>query len=133
MKHKYFFPVYFYGLIILVLSVLPTQNMGKIKNMNRLFQFIFSDTFLHFCAFAILMLLLCYAFSKVKLSRFIVLLSAGIALLFGLSIEIIQIFIPYRMFSLKDILIDAAGIGLIGFFVIAAEKSGKIRMSALKD
>ena len=64
----------------------------------------------HFIAFFALYLTFAFGFEKVSVVSKIALL-----LLYGLQIEIIQAFLPFREFSLFDIVADFIGI-LIGVF-----------------
>lgn len=66
----------------------------------------------HFIAFFALFLTFSFGFEKISLHNKIVLL-----LLFGIQIEIVQAFLPFREFSLFDIFADFIGI-LIGIFVV---------------
>ncbi len=61
----------------------------------------------HFMAFLVLYLMLSLTF--VKLSERVKVL---IMFLFGVQIEIVQYFLPYRDFSLLDLVADSIGIGL---------------------
>lgn len=64
----------------------------------------------HFLAFFILFLLLSFAYPKFKLTYKSILL-----LLFGLQIESVQHFLPFREFSFFDIFADGVGLGIGGF------------------
>jgi len=66
------------------------------------------DKLLHFLAFAALAVLVDFAFPK---SRF-GLLKIIPLILYGLAIEYVQSFLPYRSASLADLLVDIAGIGV---------------------
>lgn len=71
----------------------------------------------HFLAFFILYLLLSFAYPKLKLTCKSILL-----LLFGLQIESVQHFLPFREFSFFDIFADGVGIGIGGFIYPFARK-----------
>jgi VanZ family protein len=76
-----------------------------------------SDKYAHFIAFFVLsvLLLFAYSFSKPFFSTVLFMM------LFGLVIEAIQIFVPYRSFSLLDFGADLLGvfIALIIFRLVA--------------
>jgi VanZ family protein len=70
-----------------------------------------SDKSLHFIGFFILSLLLIFTFKNYTAKR-VYLKSLIIAIIIGIIIEIIQLFIPARSFSLLDLAADAGGIAL---------------------
>jgi len=84
---------------ILILATTPLQY-PVISGIN--------DKLNHIFAFFILSLLANFSFPEKKFFVAIFLPLLG----YGLTIEIIQHFLPYRMFSLFDVAADAIGIGL---------------------
>jgi len=68
-----------------------------------------ADKSLHFIAFFALTLLLVFTFQSYK-SRHKFTLSFAVALLIGLFIELLQLGLPSREFSLLDLLADLVGI-----------------------
>jgi VanZ family protein len=70
----------------------------------------FSDKFYHGLCFAVLAFLTDYAYPKSGFGprKYIPLF------LYGVMIEVIQYFIPYRSFSLADMVADALGLGIYG-------------------
>ncbi|GBE36855.1 vanZ like family protein [bacterium BMS3Bbin07] len=90
--------------IVGVLSVIPSPE--KVVSV--------SDKFAHFVAYFITASLCYCAFKREKLS-FLVFLGVAV-FLYGITIEIIQYFLPYRDFSVGDIIANASGIA--SFFVI---------------
>lgn len=79
--------------------------------MHELLHIVFSEYSLHFFGFGILAILLAWGYYKNKSSS--LLMRAGlIACCFGLIIEVYQIFLPYREFSLADLAVDWVGIVL---------------------
>ncbi len=70
-----------------------------------------SDKTLHFIGFLILTLLLIFTFKNYTTKR-VYLKSLIIAVVIGIIIEIIQLFIPSRSFSLLDFAADLGGIFL---------------------
>ena len=71
---------------------------------------------LHMGEFALLSMLLMFAFYD-KINTGIIL---SISILYGISDEIHQYFVPYRWFGYEDILYDVIGsiLGIIGYFVL---------------
>ncbi len=90
--------------IIGVLSVIPSPD--RVVSV--------SDKFAHFVAYFITASLCYCAFKREKLS-FLLFLGLGV-FLYGIAIEIVQYFLPYRDFSVGDIIANASGIG--SFFII---------------
>jgi len=70
-----------------------------------------NDKLKHLLAFAVLAFLTDFSFPRSPLGFLKVLALLG----FGLFIEIVQYFLPYREFSLYDLLADGIGIGIYGF------------------
>ena len=72
-----------------------------------------NDKFGHILAFVILAFLLDFSFpaSSYNLSKILPLLA------YGILIEIVQYFLPYRMFSLLDMLADAGGLVIYAMFI----------------
>ena len=66
----------------------------------------------HFIAFFTLYFLLSLAYKKLSLN-----VKAGLLVLFGMQIELVQSFIPGRYFSLLDVVADSIGIliGVVGY------------------
>jgi VanZ family protein len=71
------------------------------------------DKILHFFAFAVLAFLVDYAFprSRFGFSKIILLI------IYGLGIEYVQSFLPYRSASAGDLLSDILGIGTYACFI----------------
>ncbi len=85
--------------LIGVLSVVPAPNSAVTV----------SDKLAHFVSYFVTALLCYCAFRKEKFSFIII---SGIAVfLYGIAIEFVQYFLPYRDFSLGDIAANASGIG----------------------
>ncbi|MDH5190085.1 MAG: VanZ family protein [Gammaproteobacteria bacterium] len=84
--------------IVTALTVLPLQEFPPAENIN--------DKVSHLLAFLALAMVADYSFPK---SGFII--PKGLPLLaYGIGIEIVQSFIPYRSFSVLDMVADAAGL-----------------------
>ena len=64
----------------------------------------------HFTVFSYLALFLLISLSGGKPSKNLIILSLILAIVYGISDEIHQIFVPGRYYSIKDILINSLGI-----------------------
>jgi len=98
-----------YILAAITLLVIPTRNIGAASRMP--FR---SDSFAHavlFFPWSFFIL----SFKKIRWNIWIL-----IGLAFGILMEFVQYFIPYRSFSFMDMLADAVGIvlGMIVFTII---------------
>jgi VanZ family protein len=87
--------------LVVVMHLATTQmNYPVVENMN--------DKVNHILAFYVLGFLADFSFPRKKLGLSKVLPLLG----FGLLIEVIQYFLPYRSFSLYDLAADAAGLAV---------------------
>lgn len=109
-----------YAFLLLVGAMIPGTDFISLQKANKIFEVLFSDYAFHFFGFGILAWLMCYGYHKGKLSKTPYLRAGFFALAYGFFIELIQVPLPYRHFSIKDLVVDAAGIlvGLIVFFII---------------
>ena len=99
MKKKYYKVLFFItAFIVFVFVIVPDDNI-KLPIHD-------ADKIKHFTAFFVLSFLLNRASSTIRHR----LRNMGILLLFGISIEIIQLFFPARESSIDDIIADAIGI-----------------------
>ena len=94
------------GISIILISILSIQEIKVEPSMNL------SDKFIHFSCFLYLTIIS-------WLSRIIYkeLWLYVIVLAYGILIEIVQIYIPYRSFELLDIFADFLGIVAGSFFI----------------
>ena len=85
------------AIAVLVLSAFPGSVGYSIKNLDKI---------AHFFAFFLLsiLLLFAYKFSKPFFT------TALVMALFGLAIEVMHFYMPYRVFSLYDFAADVLGI-----------------------
>ena len=90
---------YFALLSIFVLAVMPKAE--ELPDVTKI-----SDKLNHLVAFVVLALLIDWAYPQKRLSWKVALLSG-----YGLFIECVQYFLPYREFSLLDLAVDVAGVG----------------------
>ncbi|MBN1273967.1 MAG: VanZ family protein [Candidatus Aminicenantes bacterium] len=124
-KLRQFFPAAAFGVFMLVMATIPTQGIKNIEKIHPLFRWILSDYVLHFSVFVVFTLLLCHAYRRLKFYPFPFARIAFFSIAFGLYIEIYQLLIPYRSFSLKDLGADIAGTAaaLILYFFLTKGKS----------
>ncbi|MBN1221919.1 MAG: VanZ family protein [Candidatus Aminicenantes bacterium] len=108
-SEKPLFLVYVYAFLLLIATTIPTSDLLRIQRVNRIFSLILSDKSLHFIGFGLLAWLLCYGYRQAH-KRFFYIRSGVVSVGYGLLIELIQIFLPYRMFSFGDLAADAAGV-----------------------
>lgn len=97
--------------MVLVISSLPGSSVNQpIRHLDKL---------AHFGAFFLLSTLLLFAYKFSKPLTF----TALIMVLFGLLIEVIQIYVPYRVFSMRDFAADLLGIvfALIVFRILRSK------------
>ncbi len=71
------------------------------------------DKINHFVAFFVLALLLDFSFPNFNFNMFKIIL----LITYGFSLEMIQHFLPHRMFSLIDVLADIVGLAGYGFLI----------------
>jgi len=107
-----------YSLLILIGSVIPVDQ----DYIPKIFSY---DKLIHFIAYCALAVLSVYAYKKVNkiyVKGFIFTFS------WGLLIELIQYFLPYRFFDLSDIFINGlgalAGVGVLFALNARVKKRG---------
>jgi len=111
-KNKHFLPAYIFGVLLLIGASLPSRSLTKIQNIHRILDIVFSEYSLHFFGFGIFVGLLAWGYYQRKSTGIFV--KAGIiSFSYGLLIEIIHYFLPYRSAELSDLALDAAGIALV--------------------
>jgi VanZ family protein len=104
-RHNYFKILFYIGLLaVFILAVIPDTN--ELPEITKL-----SDKLNHLAAFFTLAILIDLAYStKSFLWKF------DFLILYGLFIESIQYFLPYREFSLYDLAANIAG--LLFYFIV---------------
>jgi len=113
-KNIHFLPAYLFGGLIFIGASVSTNELYKIQRLHVLLDLLFSDFSLHFFGFGGFALLLAWGDYKNE-SSFPVLRAGVIAGCFGLTIEVYQLFLPYRDFSFKDMGADLAGISKLTY------------------
>ena len=109
---KPFFLVYVYAVLLLIGASIPTSDLIRIQKFSKFFSVILSDKAIHFLGFGLLAWLLCFGYYRGGRTRWLYAKSALIAVGYGFVIELIQIPLPYRIFSWDDLAADAAGVAL---------------------
>lgn len=92
--------IYYYLIMLVTLLVIPSGN-GTIT--NNYFLYIRMDHYIHATLF-LPMIPLLYMHRKKRIMETIL-----IGLAFGIAAEMIHLFIPYRTFSISDILANTTG------------------------
>ena len=112
--------MYLYAFVLLVGVVVPGEQIEKLQESNKIFSVLFSDKTFHFFGFGILAWLLCHGYHRAKFSRVPYLRAGFFAMAYGFFIELVQIPLPYRVFSMVDFAADVAGIvaGLFVFYLL---------------
>lgn len=106
MKKSTFFTICFF-ICLISIEFLATTNQEFQPIQNSW------DKANHFIAFLTLYVILSFGYAKLKTQTKVLILLA-----FGIQIEIVQAFLPYRESSLLDIFADEVGI-FSGIFVVA--------------
>ena len=70
-----------------------------------------SDFVMHFAAFSLLAFLLSIGYFRTRQVRLWWVKAAAVSLFVGVLVEVIQLFLPYRDFSTRDLGVDVLGIG----------------------
>ncbi|MBW1643836.1 MAG: VanZ family protein [Deltaproteobacteria bacterium] len=109
----YWLPIIIYCLLIFIQSSFPyPATFPKLPYIDKL---------VHFVEYAILGVLFLRAFRTLQVKnkkRLLIVLSAAASIIYGLSDEFHQYYIPYRNASFMDIAADTAG-SIFGVFVAA--------------
>jgi hypothetical protein len=108
----------FYAVLMLGLYVIPTGGLHRMVRSSMILRLLMADATLHFLSFALLTWLLCRDLVRPPRLFISSLKIASVSLIYGLFIEIIQRFLPYRTFSFRDLLADAAGIASACFLFL---------------
>ena len=107
---KPFIPAYCFAALILIGSAIPTYRLHRLQRQSPILEVLLSDFVMHFVAFSLLAFLLSIGYVKVRQLRLWWVKAAAVALFVGVLVEVIQIFLPYRDFSTKDLGVDVLGI-----------------------
>ena len=116
--------MYVYAVLLLIGASIPTSDLIRIQKFSKFLSVVLSDKAIHFLGFGLLAWLLCFGFNRAGRTGWIYAKSALIAVGYGVVIELIQIPLPYRIFSWDDLAADAAGvaIALLLFYALIARR-----------
>jgi VanZ family protein len=128
---KPFIPAYSFAALILIGSSIPTYRLQRLQRQHSILKILLSDFVLHFVAFAILAVLLSIGYVKSKKYKTWWLKAAYMSLFVGVLVEVIQIFLPYRSFSTRDLGIDV--VGIITALVLFVAARFPVRFDRTKD
>ena len=106
----YWASVAFYLTVIFIMSSIPGYELPKLD-------FAFSDKMVHFLEFGMLGIFLYNAFRHTSPVKKPVLWSIAAGMIWGISDELHQLFVPGRMCSIWDFAADSAGI--VTFVIIS--------------
>jgi VanZ family protein len=117
---KPFIPAYLFASLILIGSSIPTYKLHRLQRKHLILRILFSDIVMHFVAFVILTVLLSIGYVKISQSKSWWIKAAGGSFFVGCLVEAIQLFLPYRSFSVSDLSIDLIAIivALVVFAVV---------------
>jgi len=119
--NKHYLPVFGLGILIFVGASVPSSPLEDLQKSHQVLEILLSEFSLHFFGFGLFAWLLCHGFDKEK-KHPIPYHKIGIySFSYGLFVELYQIAIPYRDFSVLDLAVDCLGIGvaLILYYVIS--------------
>lgn len=113
MRFKYLWPAILWSLVILFITLTPGDKLPEVG----IFQV---DKLVHFFVFGLLMFLSSYGLFRVFQERNsttnAVTVSAVYSIGLGLLVEVLQLFVPNRSFSVADVIANTIGAG-IGYLV----------------
>jgi len=117
-KISWFFLTVVYMLVLIYVSTRPATTGHTPSTAEQV-----AHNLCHIPAYAILFFLLIHCFTAFDF--FAQISAMSISILFGAFNEFLQSFIPSRMASLSDIILNAVGVGLMLWFMI--KQSNKAR------
>jgi len=121
-KNKHFIPAYGFAVLIFIGASISPKGLIKIRRIHELLDILLSDYSLHFFGFGLFAILMAWGYYKKK-SLYILIRTGLISFGFGFIIEVYQMFLSYRYFSLVDFAVDCAGIILaLGLFRVVVLK-----------
>lgn len=105
------------GIFLLIGFTLPGNVIARLKPKHGLMALISSDWLSHLAGLGLFTAVLAWDLEKRKIgsaqSPSLYLLAGVFSFAYALFIEILQIFIPYRHFDLKDLFWDTLGIAFV--------------------
>lgn len=113
MRFKYLWPAILWSLVILFITLTPGDKLPEVG----IFQV---DKLVHFFVFGLLMFLSSYGLFRVFQERNFTTNGVTVAAVYsiglGLLVEVLQLFVPNRSFSVADVIANTIGAG-IGYLV----------------
>ena len=110
LKTKSFLFPAVYAVLMLFAYTSPTSGISRWINTSPFLRILLHDYCFHFFSFGILAALLYLAFSYSSRLPYPCLVIGSIAISYGLFIELLQYILPWRSFSMYDLLADFLGI-----------------------
>jgi len=107
-----FIPAWALAVVMFVGCSIPVDKISKISESHPILSVVLSDSFLHFCMFGLLVWLVCYGYYKSSWFRIPYIKIFFMVMSYGLGIEIWQIVLSYRSFSIFDLAFDLLGISV---------------------
>ena len=98
---RHLWPAITWSIVVLILTLIPGNELPDV-------QIVGIDKIVHVCIFGVLMILTSYGLYKLS-SRRAVLIAILYTCAFGITIELIQPFVPGRSFSYFDIIANTLG------------------------
>lgn len=119
--NKYFLPAFVLGILIFVGASISASPLEDLQKSHQILGVLLSEFSLHLLGFGLFAWLLCYGFHKQKKHPIPYHKIGFYAFSYGLFIELYQIALPHRYFSVLDLAVDCLGIGvaLILYYVIS--------------
>lgn len=120
---RFLWPAILWSIIVLVLTLIPGENLPEVG----IFQI---DKLVHIFIFGMMMVLTSFGLKKLAgisgRPDYPGRVSAIYTLSFGIGVEVLQIFVPGRNFSLADVVANCIGVGL-GYFIFSVGAKNKKR------
>src|SRR5687768_11190855 len=106
---RYLWPAILWSIVVLFLTLLPGEEFPEVQVVGI-------DKLVHFFIFGLVMVLSSFGLYKISAHTGAiqnpVLISFFYSITFGVAIEILQLFVPNRNFSLLDIIANVIGVAL---------------------
>ena len=113
------------GILIFVGASISSSPLENLQKSHQILEILLSEFSLHFAGFGLFAWLLCYGYNKGKKPPIPYIRFGLYAFSYGLFIELYQIALPHRHFSVLDLAVDCLGIAvaLILFERVAARRA----------
>jgi VanZ family protein len=126
--NKHYLPAFVVGILIFVGASISTSSLEDLQKSSQMLGILLSEYSLHFFGFGLFAWLLCYGFDRQKKYPIPYHKIGFYAFSYGLFIELYQIALPHRHFSVLDLAVDCLGIGaaMILFKRVSASRRASI-------